>query len=275
METTLRTPSSILGFTVIEILMVLTLVGILAAIGIDSLGQSSDQAKFDETVHRMEQILHAMIGDPVIREGGARTNFGFLGDIGSTPTAAQGIAGLIVNPGLPAYSVNTAARIGIGWNGPYLSSSSSGIPPGQDAWGRAFIYTPSPAPPILRSLGADGSVGGTGFSQDITYVLSNESRVGTVYGFLCETGGPFMGPNAEIELNHPDGSGAITSPTVLLVPAVKGAFNFPNVPFGVRSITAYIPNKATATPANTYGPVLFSLDQPNFVLPCARLDIAP
>ena len=263
------------GFTLIEILMVLMLIAIMSTLGIELIADSTNEAKFEETLSRMRQVQNAMIGDPNIREAGIRTSFGFLGDIGAIPTAAQGIAALTAQPApaLPVYAINATVRFGFGWNGPYLSQSSTGLDYTQDGWGRTYTYSPAANPPTFVSLGADGAVGGTGFNQDITFTLSNELRTTTVNGFICDNAGPFTGANAQVEMNYPNGAAVLTQSLATLTAVDKGKFSFASVPLGVRSITAYIPSKAGAT--TTVGPVLITVDRPNYVVPCNQLDINP
>ena len=92
----------------------------------------------------------------------------------------------------------------------------------------------------------------------------------TVHGFILNSGAQWSG-SAEVELNAPNGTGAL-SQTLLSVPAGNnGHFNFYNISLGVRSLTVYIPSKAAAT--KTVGPVLFTVDQANYGIPTALLDV--
>ena len=266
------------GFTLIEILMVIALISILSVVSTEVLTDSLTESRFEATTAKMNQIKNAILGDSLIKEVTTRTSFGFTGDIGAIPTAGQGIAALIAKPAaLPTYSVNTAARIGLGWNGPYLTAANSGSNFTVDGWGNAFVYSPGASPPTLVSLGADGVVGGTGLNQDITVNLPIQESLATVSGFICQSAGPFAS-NADVQLNYPNGAGALTplaTSLKSLTSTDQGSFSFASVPFGVRSITIYRPNIGTATPATTLGPILITVDRPNFVVPCDRIDIAP
>lgn len=266
------------GFTVVEILMVIALIGILTVTGIDLIMDTINESRFDETVSRLESIKNAMIGDSKLMEGGTRTSFGYLGDIGSLPSGDDsiGIGTLLTQPtGFPLYSIHAAARIGIGWNGPYLISGGSSTDFTKDAWGNDIEYRPNDSPPVVRSLGADGMLGGTDYDSDIVYNLSPEQLKVNVNGFICKSAGPFDGV-AQVELNYPDGSGALQINPINLVSLVvgnKGKFSFTSVPIGVRSITVYIPSKAS--PTTTIGPVLLTIDKPNFFVPCNKVEINP
>ncbi|MEZ4873143.1 MAG: prepilin-type N-terminal cleavage/methylation domain-containing protein [Bdellovibrionales bacterium] len=96
------------GFTLIEILMVIVLVGILSVVSVEVITDSVDDAKFDETVDEMRAIQYAIVGNPKLRDKGARTSFGYYGDVGALPTS---ISDLITKPGaVAAYSVNDASN---------------------------------------------------------------------------------------------------------------------------------------------------------------------
>ena len=184
------------------------------------------------------------------------------------------IGDLLTKPGgVSAYAINASARFGFGWNGPYLSGGNTATDYTKDAWGNPLIYTPGASPPTLVSRGADGTAGGTGFNQDITVTLPTELTTATVSGFICQGGGPFSAA-AQVELNIPNGAtGLLSQSEVVLVPADKGAFTFAAVPMGVRSITVYVPSKAAAT--QTLGPIVLTVDKPNYVVSCDRIDVSP
>ena len=258
------------GFTLIEVLMAVLVITILAVVSITLLPDTIDESRFNQTIAKMNQIRSGMIGNPDIREGSTRTSFGYLGEVGAVPTS---ISNLLTLPGgVTAYAVNSTVRLGIGWNGPYLTSVNSGSDYTKDAWGTSFVYTPGASPPTLISFGADGIAGGTGYNQDITVTLPTELTAAKVSGFICQGGGPFTA-TAQVELNAPSGVGVLLQSEVNLVPADKGQFSFTSVPMGVRSITVYIPSKAA--PTQTVGPILITVAQPNLVVPCNLIDISP
>lgn len=231
------------GFTLIEILLTMSLVGILSAVGIAMMTSSVDEGRYDATVEEMRQIRVALVGDTEARQGGSRSSFGYLGDMGSLPTASQGLGALLSAPsGSTAWSVNSAVRFGLGWNGPYLSSSVSGQDALRDAWGRSYVYTPGP-PATITSLGADGSAGGTGFNQDIVITLPNELRFANVYGFVSTAGGPYNGA-AQVEISYPNGNGSVVTTLVSIAAGSQGAFQFNAIPLGYRSLSIYMPSKA-------------------------------
>ncbi len=138
-----RTPiSKPTGFTLLEMLIVLAILGMLAALVVPRLG-----GKVIEAQVRTTQVQ-------IVSLGGALETFAI--DAGRYPTAAEGLDALINRPAaLPVERWKT---------GPYLQKST--LP--KDGWGRPFIYEISDGKYVIKSLGADGAVGGTGPDADLT-----------------------------------------------------------------------------------------------------------
>lgn len=258
------------GFTLIEVLMVITVVSILAVISIAVIPDTVSESRFNQTVAKMNQLRNAMIGNPEIREGTTRTSFGYLGDVGAIPALISDL--LAIPGGVGAYAVDSTARFGLGWNGPYLSGANTAADYEKDAWGTTIVYTPGGSPPTLVSYGANKVAGGTGFDQDITVNLPTELTTASVSGFICQGGGPFTS-NAEVELNYPGGTGSLSQVQINLVPANNGQFSFASVPMGVRSISVYVPSKAA--PTKTIGPIVITVDKLNVAVPCNLIDVSP
>lgn len=129
------------GFTLIEILIALVLLGLLATIAypqvIKFLEKKADIAKV-----QIESLKSGL-------------DFYRL-DVGRYPTQEEGLNALVVAPA-------NQPR----WNGPYLKSRQMPA----DPWGRPYIYRmPSRQGQAydLLSLGADGVEGGDGENRDIT-----------------------------------------------------------------------------------------------------------
>ncbi len=262
------------GFTLVELLTTITIMIILSLVTQSLYVNYVDEARFDQTREKLNSIRHALVGNPAMVEGGSRKNFGFLGDIGSLPTEAQGILAL-VDPSRGPFStfqVHSNVHIGTGWNGPYLQAGASDLDLATDAWGEPIIYHPNSSPPSLMSLGADRKVGGTGFDQDIAVEISSEMLTTTVSGFVCLSGGPYDG-SVEVEINYPDGTGALTQSSKKLYASDHGHFSFNQIPLGVRSISLYLPEKTGAT--RKIGPIVFTVDRPNYLLSCNQLDLNP
>jgi general secretion pathway protein G len=128
------------GFTLIELMIVLFILGLLAALVAPRLMGRVGKAK-QKTAQTQIQML-------------ATTLDLYHLDVGRYPTEEEGLKSLYAKPeNLPA------------WSGPYLDKA---VP--KDPWGRDYIYKcPGEHGPYdLSSLGADGQPGGEGENADLT-----------------------------------------------------------------------------------------------------------
>ncbi|MFC1726326.1 prepilin-type N-terminal cleavage/methylation domain-containing protein [candidate division KSB1 bacterium] len=126
--------SNLNGFSLFELVVVIIIIGILSAVGIRSITQSSHNAKVQQTLREMEALAKALIGDPTLVANGVRTDYGFVGDCGvfpAIPVDNSIPSGLITNPGYPY------------WSGPYISTGfqENANDYKQDSWGNLYIYT--------------------------------------------------------------------------------------------------------------------------------------
>ena len=128
------------GFTLVEILVVITIIGlIMALVGPRVVGYLAE-SKVKASRIQVESFASAL-------------DLFYL-DVGRYPSSSEGLAALAQRPG----SVEP-------WNGPYLRG---GLVP-SDPWGRPYVYR-SPGehgPYDVISYGADGQEGGTGTAADI------------------------------------------------------------------------------------------------------------
>jgi general secretion pathway protein G len=131
------------GYTLLELLVVIAILGLIVALAapqvVGYFGRSKTKAA-EIQISSLQSALEL-----------------YRLDVGTYPTADQGLKALI------------AAPSGVkDWHGPYLSRDDGII----DPWGRAYLYAP-PAPNgrvTIKSLGADGKVGGTGDDEDLTNI---------------------------------------------------------------------------------------------------------
>lgn len=254
------------GYTLLEILMVLVLLGVIGSLAATSMTGSVHEAKFQATLNEMKLIQKAMIGDVNLQTRGQRTDFGYLGDVGAMPAA---IGDLISMPvAVTAWTRDNVRRIGHGWNGPYIRGSDPGADYTRDAWGNLYVYSPAAAPPTLVSLGADGAAGGTGLNQDITLEFPANHRAANVHGFLVDGGaGNPANVAATIEIYYPDGlGGLVTTTSTTTAVGDQGYFTFAGIPLGVRS--------ALIDVAGTdYGPIIFNVDRAEYTIPVALTEV--
>lgn len=131
------------GFTLIEVMIVVVILGILASIVVPKIMGRPDEARATRTLQDIRAISAAL---DLYR----LDNFSY-------PSTDQGLEALVEKPAnLPS---------GTHWKqGGYLD----GVP--QDAWGKAYLYLhPGMHGEFdLYSLGADGVEGGTEANADIT-----------------------------------------------------------------------------------------------------------
>lgn len=239
------------GFTLIEVVLVILLLGILAAMTASYMREFGDAEKWETTRAKMEAIKTAILGDPEIDSFGERTRFGYIGDMGRLP----GSLTVLTASESPAYIFTAYYGVGSGWRGPYISQEFSGeYPIEQDEWGNAFSYSTTANPPSLISYGADGASGGSVFDQDITLEFPASSRLSTVHGTIRS--GENTLSDEVVQIQYPV-NGTLTE--ALNTSDAKGFFSFSGVPFGARALMV-----TSVSPV--IGPVVLVVDEPQEVL---------
>jgi general secretion pathway protein G len=131
------------GYTLLEVLIVLSIIALVAALVGPRLIAQLDRSKATAARVQMRSLVSAL---ETMRL-----------DIGRYPTAEEGLAALTEAP----RDQDGMLR----WQGPYLETD---VPP--DPWGRPYLYTPPPtreARPRIVTLGADGQEGGDGITADL------------------------------------------------------------------------------------------------------------
>ena len=133
------------GFTLIEIMVVIVILALLAALVGPKLMGRTDDAKIKTTAIQLKGLESALKLYKL--------------DNGSYPSTEQGLAALVTKPSVGIIPKNYK-------DGGYLESKA--VP--KDAWGNDYLYV-SPGEHgdyDLFSYGADGTKGGDGKNADIT-----------------------------------------------------------------------------------------------------------
>ncbi|MFO7650580.1 MAG: prepilin-type N-terminal cleavage/methylation domain-containing protein [bacterium] len=127
------------GFTLMELLVVLLIIGVLSTVALRTIDATRDRSLFDQTAREMHEIVRAVTGNPDLVYDGRRTDFGFYGDLGRMPAELRE---LVTN-------VTADPR----WNGPYLRRNFVGDSLGylRDGWGS--LYSWNEATGTIASLG--------------------------------------------------------------------------------------------------------------------------
>jgi len=129
------------GFTLVEMLVVITIIGLIMSLVGPRVLNYLGESKVKATKIQLQSFVSAL-------------DLFYL-DAGRYPTSSEGLAALVK----PAAGLTA-------WNGPYLKGGS--VP--NDPWGKPYLYR-SPGERSaydIVSYGADGQEGGTGAAADIS-----------------------------------------------------------------------------------------------------------
>lgn len=129
------------GFTMVELLVVLAIIGLIASIAVPQVLQYLERAREDTARVQIGNIQSAF-------------ELYYIDNLGY-PDPEYGISALATAP-------PDATR----WNGPYLKNADKLL----DPWGNFYTYALDEKnnQVIITSLGSDGRVGGEGSAMDIS-----------------------------------------------------------------------------------------------------------
>jgi len=216
------------GFTLIEVLLVIIVIGIMAALAFKSMDVALDNSRWDATTQEMERLSWAIAGNPDLFANGVRSDFGYVGDVGSLPT---NLDALVTNPG--GYAT---------WRGPYIQNDFTQNPNDYktDAWGNLYTYTGGVS---VASGGSGGNPITKQYANAAADLTSN-----TVQGVVTDGLGNAPGSsaaNVSIRITYPNGTGGTT--TAVTNPNASGNYAFSGlIPQGVRTLAAvYAPTTDT------------------------------
>jgi len=138
------------GLTLLELVIVLLLIGLVAAVAVPRMIDLIGPSKKTITERELLNLKRAMVGNPDLVAAGSYTQRGYEGDVGALPDA---LADLVTKP---AGVSNWDPWIKKGWNGPYMEAQSGDYL--KDAWGTNYVY--SRASRTITSYGPDKAAGG-------------------------------------------------------------------------------------------------------------------
>lgn len=141
LQTTERRRQSVEGFTLVELLVVLAIIGLIAAIATPQVLRYLETARVEATKAQIKSLASAL-------------ELYYI-DTGNYPSTDEGLAALATPP--------DNSRV---WNGPYIKNASAF----SDAWNTPYEYR-SPAddkPFEIISLGRDRKRGGEGTDADLS-----------------------------------------------------------------------------------------------------------
>ena len=127
------------GFTLIELMVVVVILGILATIMMPKILDRPEQARRMKAKVQIRSMQSALAL--------------FKTDTGEFPVTQEGLEVLVVNPGIE------------GWKGSYIEGNKVPL----DPWGNPYVYVCPGAHDDydLQSFGKEGEDGGTGKNADI------------------------------------------------------------------------------------------------------------
>ncbi len=212
------------GFTLIELVIVILILGIIATVAMREMGPSIETAKCEQTKAELDQLAWAIAGNPSLYSSNSRSDFGYVGDVGSLPPSLDA---LVQNPG--GYAT---------WDGPYVDRGMSGDDFKRDAWQALYMYTGT----VIRSTGSGGDIEKI-IVRDRSLLLSN-----TISGIFRNADGTPPGNDYRdsilVQLVYPDGSGSMTIASINPTPV--GNFSFAGIPVGNHALRMiYLPDSDT------------------------------
>ena len=220
----LRARSRCRGFSLIEILVVLTLISLLAGAVAPMMLRDIARQHERQTLSDLRRLVHGMRGDPALG------TFGYVADVGRLPNALEDLNQLA---GLPAYAWSSTDGVGYGWSGPYVPEIRDQAGQFVDAWNTPYRYLGTAQ---IESAGRDRTFG-TG--DDLRYPASAPATQGdlsvTVVGLPSGGGAPEQLDSARASVFVTSALDGVRSENAL---AGSGPFTATGLHYGAHGVRA-------------------------------------
>lgn len=245
------------GFTLIEVIVILGVIAILAAIAVPLALRIFERTAEDATREELANLKKAMIGDPQKLQSSFRSEFGFLGDVGRIPA---NLDELLIQGSLPAFTFDASKQAGAGWKGPYITGAAAGSAAAEfkkDQWGNDYTYSDADFTNADGQAGdgkitSNGPNGTFGNADDIVLEILKNETTATVRGKVKDTAG--VGLEAVPVEYYSPVNGALTTTTATT--DANGEYALTLAPFGPRGVRAlprlvYSPGSVTTASVGT------------------------
>lgn len=224
------------GFTLIELILVIVIIGVLVSVAVQNGGQLYETAKIEETKLEMDALAVAITGNATLENNGVRSDFGYVGDVGSMP---PNLDALYTNPG--GYAT---------WNGPYIGNRFTQVVDDYkvDAFGAGYAYS------------GGATITSTGSGSNIVRRVANSTGdllYNRYSGNVVDIDGTPPGANYAdsvlLRITYPNGTGGTLTRGAATDPG--GYFEFDSLPIGNHDLQIiYQPNNDTLRRFVSVGP---------------------
>lgn len=225
------------GYSLIELIVVIIIIGILSSVAVKSLRQSTDVARMDMTLKGLKDWTYAVSGDPTLISGGNRLDYGFVGDNGALP------------PSIYALYQNSMGWAT--WTGPYLdddfNDGTTARSFDRDAWGALYV---------INGVEISSTGGGTTITRrtanNIDELLYNSVGL-TILDLDRNPPGSVFKDSLRLIITYPSGTGTFATKTA--IPQKDGSVAFDSIPIGLHNLKLiYLPSGHTLLRKVNVGP---------------------
>lgn len=242
------------GFTLIETIAVLAIIAALGATITPLVFQFMSNKRERDTIAELKEFKRGIIGNPEIVTKEVRTDFGYIGDMGSVPTKIEDLYQKGTQPG---FTFDATKKTGAGWNGPYIDTSlvENLVSLKLDAYGNEYAYSTTEftdttvGATVSAKITSKGPDGTLNTADDLNIFIYKSEAFSRVLGIVVDEQGNRV-PAVTVKMNYPSG-GVLTTATT--TSDATGLYEFTSIPYGNRSITVEPRLAYAADSAKTFG----------------------